>query len=82
MLRLSSSRPLGPSGADSPAPVVHPEPEKLQRRLEGRFVRYPHGHVEVVDEEHELLPSERAELVLRALFHGLLHGCLGHHTER
>lgn len=47
-----------------PSPVVHPESKELQGRLERRFVGYPHGHVEVIEEDHQLLAAERTKLVL------------------
>ena len=57
----------------SPSSVIHPEPEKFERGLEGRLVRDPHGHVEIVQEDDELLAAEGAELVLGPLFHCLFY---------
>lgn len=56
-----------------PAPVVHPESQELERGLERRLVRYAHGHVEVVQEDDELLAAEGPEFVLRTFLHGLLY---------
>lgn len=36
-------------------------------------MRYAHWHVEVVQEDDELLAPEGAEFILRTLFHGLLY---------
>lgn len=61
---------------DLPPPVVHPEPKQLERWLEGRLVRNPHGHVEVIEEDDKLLAAQGSELILRPLLHRLLNGCL------
>lgn len=66
----------------SPAVVVHPKSEELQGWLEGWFVRYSHGHIEVVKENHQLFSTNRTKLVLRTFLHRLLDRSLMYAKKR
>lgn len=45
-------------------------------------MRRSHGHVEIVEEDDELFPTDRPKFILGALFHGLLDGGLQHSDFR